>query len=376
MRWGAGIAAALVVGAMVGPVARAADVFTVYMSATGSDAASGLSPSAPVRSLVRVQEVLRAAKPSTDVEIRIKQGTYEAPPMQDWRFYVPGHTVSFMPIDYTYGEGQGGIAGRPIFRNVPSEPSGFWLQPRLPLDHADPLYEGGTTGLRFYYLQVEQYSAGGMSFFGDSERDVTDETYNPPMRQRGSKGMNGNTVFGMVFTHLGSKWAPCGATCYGWGAIVLTNSSDNRIANNHFTNIENHGAYAGHIHGLYVTHFSSNNTMSGNDFTYINGDPVKIRDRSNLNTVEANTFVRTGRAGFYRDEFCDMTCVRANPGLERQCASYHNRFANNHLISDYDGDNSSEAWTLSPTGLTNAGGAPCTIPTGDQRLHTAGNTTT
>lgn len=59
----------------------------------------------------------------------------------------------------------------------------------------------------------------------------------------------------------------------------------------------------------------------------------------------------------------------------RQCASYHNRFAHNHLISDYDGDNSSVTWTLQPAGLTNAGGAPCTIPEGEQRLHTAGNTT-
>jgi hypothetical protein len=45
------------------------------------------------------------------------------------------------------------------------------------------------------------------------------------------------------------------------------------------------------------------------------------------------------------------------------------------MLSDYDGDNSSEAWTLSPTGLANAGGAPCTIPAGDQRLRTVGNTT-
>jgi hypothetical protein len=55
--------------------------------------------------------------------------------------------------------------------------------------------------------------------------------------------------------------------------------------------------------------------------------------------------------------------------------SYHNRFFNNALISDYDGDNSSESWTLSPAGLAYAGVAPCTIPAGDQRLRTGGNTT-
>jgi hypothetical protein len=356
--------------------ADAAGAFTVYMSATGSDSANGLTPSTAVKSLVRVQEVLRESKPTTDVEVRINQGTYVAPPMHDWRFYIPGHTISFMPVDYQYGEGQDGIAGRPVFRNLADRPSGYWLQPRLPKDPADPMYDGGDSGLRFYYLQVEYYSAGAVSMYGDSERDITDETYSPPMRKPGSKGLNGNTFSGMVFTHLGSKWAPCGTDCYGFGAIVLTNSSGNKITNNHFVNIENHGNYGGYIHGLYVTHFSSGNTMNANRFSYNSGDPVKIRDRSNFNTVESNTFTRSGRAGFYRDEFCDLACVKANPEVgARQCASYHNRFANNHLISDYNGGNSSEAWTLQPAGLTNAGGAPCTIPAGDQRLSTAGNTT-
>ncbi|MBP2324986.1 hypothetical protein JOF56_005371 [Kibdelosporangium banguiense] len=376
MRLGLALAIGVLVATSLSTAtANAADVFTVHMSVTGSDSADGLTPATAVKSLVRVQEVLRSSKPTTDVEVRIKQGTYVAPPMHDWRFYVPGHTISFMPVDYEYGEGEAGIAGRPVFRNLADKPSGFWLQPRLPRDQADPMYDGGDSGLRFYYLQVEYYSAGAVSMYGDSERDIADETYSPPMRKPGSKGLNGNTFFGMVFTHLGSKWAPCGADCYGWGAIVLTNSSGNRINNNHFVNIENHGNYGGHIHGLYVTHFSSSNTMNANRFSYINGDPVKIRDRSNFNTVESNTFTRTGRAGFYRDEFCDAACVQTNPGLERQCASYHNRFANNRLLSDYDGDNSSEAWTLQPPGLMNAGGAPCSIPAGDQRLRTAGNTT-
>nr|WP_198151287.1 right-handed parallel beta-helix repeat-containing protein [Kibdelosporangium sp. MJ126-NF4]CEL14159.1 hypothetical protein [Kibdelosporangium sp. MJ126-NF4] len=376
MRIGSVLAGALLAATcLTTGTASAVDVFTVHMSASGSDSADGLTPATAVKTLVRVQQVLRDAQPDTDVEVRIKQGTYVSPPMHDWRFYVPGHTVSFMPSDYEYGEGESGIAGRPVFRNTGDKPAGFWLQPRLPKDKTDPLYDGGNSGLRFYYLQVEQYSAGAVSVYGDSERDIADETYSPPLRKQGSKGLNGNTFFGMVFTHLGSKWAPCGTDCYGWGAIVLTNSSGNRIANNHFLNIENHGNYGGHIHGLYVTHFSSDNTMSANRFSYINGDPVKIRDRSNFNTVEDNTFTRTGRLGFYRDEFCDAACVKEHPKIERQCASYHNRFASNRLISDYDGDNSSEAWTLSPPGLTNAGGTPCTIPAGDQRLRTAGNTT-
>ncbi|GAA3779992.1 right-handed parallel beta-helix repeat-containing protein [Plantactinospora mayteni] len=353
--------------------AEAAEVFTVYMSPTGSDANNGLSPTTPVVSLVRVQQVLVAAKPTTDVEVRIKQGTYSAPPMHDWRFYVPGHTIWFMPVDYQDGDGLSGIAGRPVFKNKRnadgSYPGGYWMQPRLPSDPADPLYGGGTSGLRFSYLQIEYYSAGGLSIYGDSGRDTSDETYDPPLRVRGSNGLNGNTVFGMVFTHLGNRWT---GGSYGYGAIVLTNSSGNRIENNHFINVENVSPYGGYIHGLYVTHFSSSNQMNRNAFSYISGDPVKVRNMSNYNTVEYNTFTRTGRTSHYRGEYCDLACARAND-ISRQCASYHNRFFNNTLGSNYAGTGTLPTWSLNPAGLTNAGGAPCSIPDGDQRLRTGYN---
>jgi hypothetical protein len=354
--------------------AAAADVFTVYMDPAGSDANDGLSPATPVVTLVRVQQVLVAAKPATDVEVRIKQGTYQAPPMHNWRFYVPGHTISFMPVDYEYGEGRDGIAGLPMFRNRRnsngSYPDGVWLQPRLPSDPADPLYGGGTSGLRFYYLQVEYYSNGAISIHGNSERDVSDERYDPPLHVQGSAGLNGNTVFGMVFKHLGSKWT---GGHFGYGAIVLTNSSNNVINNNHFVNLENVSPYPNHIHGLYVTHFSSSNQVLNNAFSYITGDPVKVRNMSNFNTIEYNRFDRTGRISHYRGEFCDRACAVAN-NIDRQCASYHNRFFNNDLGSNYAGTGSLPTWSLKPEGLTNAGGTPCAIPAGDQRLRTGYNT--
>ena len=362
--------------AVIAQPAHAADVFTVYMAANGSDANDGLSEATPVTTLVRVQQILVATKPAVDVEVRIKQGTYSAPPMEDWRFYIPGHTIAFMPIDYVAGGGASDIAGRPVFQNKRnadgSYPRGYWLQPRLPSDPADPLYDGGTSGLKFIYLQVEYYSAGGLSIYGDSERDVSDETYNPPLHVRGSAGLNGNTVFGVVFKHLGNKWTGGGA--YGYGAIVLTNSSDNRIENNHFVNIENSATYAGYIHGLYVTHFSSSNQMNHNAFSYISSDPVKVRNMSNFNTVEYNTFSRTGRNSHYRGEFCNLACAREN-GIDRQCASYHNRFFYNTLGSNYANTGTLPTWSLSPAGLTTAGEAPCSIPEGDQRLRTGGNHT-
>lgn len=365
--------------ALAAPDFEAQAVFTVYMaptSAGGSDANGGLTPSTAVNTLVRVQAVLRQHRPTTDVEVRIKQGTYVAPPFHDWRFYIPGHTISFLPIDYTPGQGMP-AGGRPLFKNASCGSiycSGFWLQPRLPTDTADPLYDGGTSGLRFYYLQVEYYSAGGISIYGDSERDVTDESYSPPLQVRGSQGLNGNTIFGMAFRNLGNKWSLSEA--FGYGAIVLTNSSNNRIENNHFTNIENVPGDAGYVHGVYVTHFSSSNTIRGNNFSTISGDPVKVRNQSNYTVVENNTFTRTGQISYYRGEFCDRQCTIVNPTVPRQCASYGNRFFYNVVKSGYDGGRISN-WSLSPepSNLTYAGGAPCSIPAGEVRISTGGNTT-
>jgi hypothetical protein len=60
---------------------------------------------------------------------------------------------------------------------------------------------------------------------------------------------------------------------------------------------------------------------------------------------------------------------------ERECASYHNRFAYNHDLSSYGGG-TIPTWSLSPNSNTAAGDPPCCIPSGETRLHTAGNTTT
>lgn len=354
------------------PVPQA--VFTVHMAPSGgggSDANDGLTPETAVASLPRVHEVLRANDPTTDVEVRIEQGTYVAKSFSGWRFYIPGHTISFMPIDYVPGEGlpDGGL---PVFQNAKCGDvycDGFWLQPRLPTDPNDPMYGGGDSNLQFYYLRVEYFSAGGVSVYGDSERDVEDETYNPPLRVRGSEGLNNNKFFGMQFRRLGSKWS---GGDWGYGGIVLTNSSNNLIENSHFVNIENANPYAGHIHGLYITHFSSNNKVVRNKFSYISGYVVKSRNQSNFNTIEYNNISRAGRASYYRGEFCDKQCAIDND-MARQCASVHDRFFYNEVHGGYNGGHISN-WSLSPEGLRYAGVAPCSIPEGEQRVYTGGNT--
>lgn len=355
-------------------------VFTVYMATPangGSDSNSGLTSTSPVVSLHRVHEVLKAARPTTDVEVRVRQGTYVVPPMLNWYFYVPGHTVSFLPVDYDYGEGESGIAGRPVFRNKRnadgSYPTGNWLHARTGSAGA-PLAGGGTSGLRFYYLQVEYYISGGVGIDGQSGHDVEDERYDPPISIKGSTGLNGNTFAGMVFRRIGNKWTG-GGNAYGWGAIVLTNSSNNRITNSHFVEVENSGGWQEYLHGVYVTHFSSHNRIDNSRFAYISGDPIKTRDQSNFNDFDHNNFTRTGFKSFFRDQICDKTCAVRYSHV-RECAAYHNRFVYNRVLSAYNGSTTLPVWSLDPAGNTYSGGSPCTLPAGEARVYTGSNTRT
>ena len=353
-------------------------IFTVYMQPprSGCDANDGLTEQTAVCALAAVIEVLERHKPTTDVEVRIRQGIYVAS-QTSWRFYVPGHTISFMPIDYQYGEGVDGIAGRPVFWNAHEADgtykSGAWLWARRPTNTSHPLYGGGRSGLRFYYLEVRHYPAAGIVVDGDSGGDYLDESYNPPLRKRASRGLNGNTFFGMMFSYIGNRWAA--GNDWGYAGIQLTNSSYNRIENNHFIHIENapNDGDPARIHGLYITHFSSHNSILRNRFSYNSGRPVKLRDRSNHNVIAWNTFDHSGDGSFYYEEFRNrQRAIESNK--ERECASYGNRFDYNRLLSDYWGGGSNRVWALKPPGLTYFGERPCSIPNGFVRLRTVGNT--
>jgi hypothetical protein len=337
---------------------------TLYLAPAakgGSDRHTGLSTSSPVLTLARVQQVLEQRKPRGDVTVLIEQGTYVAG-QTTWRFYVPGHTISFMPVNYVLGHGRP-KGGDPAFVDAASHGkhiADWWFQAKLP-DSPSPLHDGGNTGLRFYYLLIEDYT-NGISFDGQSGHPY-ENSQRPPLYMKPSTGFNDNEVSGMTFSDIGDAFAP-GQT--GFGAILFTDSSGNDITNNTFDGIENTGGSADQVHALYVTHFSSDNSITRNLFEATSGEAVKVRDRSNFNMVSGNRFSGTGGVAAYLDQFCDMACAMANPGTARQCASYGNRFFGNTIFTG-------EQWAIDPGGLTNAGGPGCSIPSGSQRLHTAAN---
>jgi hypothetical protein len=309
--------------------------------------------------------VLQHLSPTGNVTVRIDQGTYVAEGIT-WTFYVPGHTVSFMPVNYSGGGRPAG--GDPVFVDTTVTPKGkpsyhpatTWFTAQEP-SAPSPLSDGGKTGLRFYYLQVEDYTQA-ISFNGQANH----EWHNNIWYVDPSKGVNDNEVSGMTFYDIGDQYAP-GFT--GTGALLFTDSSDDVIVNNTFDNINNTGDQD-ELHALYVTHFSDYNTVDKNLVEYTNGEAVKVRDRSNYNNVFDNKFVdvATGGVSVYLDDFCNAACVRtANIKTYRQCASYGNRFTDNSIIGG------TPIYDLIPPGEHYAGDPGCSIPSGQERLYLHGN---
>ncbi|MEU4427253.1 right-handed parallel beta-helix repeat-containing protein [Actinoplanes sp. NPDC024001] len=371
----AGLAISAGLAVTAGPAA-AAGIQTIYMKPGGSPTATGTTPEDGAGTLERVAQLIAAGPKDQDVEVRIMGGTYTALQTK-WLTYRPGRSISFMPADYTVGGGATSFTQKPVFENARLAGSlrygpGYWF-------YACPggdLAAGGDSKLNFYYLQVQNYSSGGISLDGSGE-DGCGGGYQATsgLGQPSARGLNRNTIFGMRFTSLGNAYT--GGTCdttsdfvrCGYGGVVLTESSNNRIENNHFINLRN--SENSYIHAIYVTHKSWYNNFTRNNVTGVSSDPVKVRNTSNYNTFDSNVF---GANDFYR-----TTTPGAAHYLEEigtgQCASYHNRFTNNDLGTFLIASTANlPTWLIHPAGATYPGGTGCpALPAGEVRLTTAGN---
>src|ERR1700733_7117916 len=127
-----------------GVAARPGNV-TVYLapaSQGGKDSNTGLTSSSPILTLAHAQQVLSGLNPTGNVTIRIKQGTYVANAIT-WSFYVPGHTISFMPANYSGGGRPAG--GDPVFADPTSKGKYIgqtWFNAEIP-PAPPPLHAGG-----------------------------------------------------------------------------------------------------------------------------------------------------------------------------------------------------------------------------------------
>ena len=222
---------------------------------------------------------------------------------------------------------------------------------------------GEWTQLAFYYLEVCNYARGGIVLEGRSS----------PGKWNGY-----NSVYGMYFSDLGTKWA---SGVSGYAGVWLVNWRNNFIKNNHFVHLENEvGENHGAIHAVYMKNWASNNLIRDNRMSYISGDPVRVRNESNDNDMRANVLYHTGQDGQYSDYYQDKgeECY-GNPEHESQeCPSWRNWFRYNTVACGYNRTEISHFYFFGKKYATQSENRDC-VPSactdyGDDRVAIASNT--
>jgi hypothetical protein len=317
--------------------------FVLYLSPLGADSLSGLTPDEPLLTLTGAQTRLKQYKPVIDQDVEIRIRFVAAMPYLgqtvDWTHVSPDHTISFLPEDYRSIGVLGVAVGRPVFDGQGAEDWFFDLR------HPEIGETGGRTNVRFYYLHIQGYVPGAIRFRGEWNGES------------GGSGWNGgNTVRGCCFSKLGNMRFASDSP--GYGALDLVNSDGNVIANNRFEHIENRGEDGALIHAVYLAHNSEHNRVAGNSFTYVSGDPIRVRDCSNYNAVIGNSFRRAGNLAFISDWYA-----------EGECRSWENEFRDNASLGfGYSGRRLAYCWLAFDNYDE---GSNC--PIGESRLHSSGN---
>lgn len=280
--------------------------FVVWMAPDGDDGRDGLSQSSAVHTLERVEQILAASQPTTDVEVRIEPGRYRGQSVE-WNFSVPDHSVTFTRLSPN--------DDRPVFDGCVSTdqcPGGTLFRLRRS--------DGAETRIEFNYIRVENYQTA-ISLDG-SRNDLA--------TTNGS-----NRIYGCYFYRIGNVFNP--SLSPSTAAVRLVNSDDNVIANNHFVDIIN-TTQENRLHAIYVAHMSSRNQILRNRFVNNSGDPVRVRDYSNDNSVNDNTFIQSGQYAGYTEWYCDHDarddCTKVDP----ECPSWGNEFRRNTLDGNYQCD--------------------------------------
>ncbi|MFE9628301.1 right-handed parallel beta-helix repeat-containing protein [Streptomyces sp. NPDC006527] len=242
------------------------------LGARGALGRNGLSRGAAVSSVAEAQEIARA-RGGRDVTVRLAPGTYA-------------------PIDWSYAPKGGHItitseSGGPAAEDASSasvincELDGI-AEYGVKLTSAD-------AGVTIAGLTIESCRNGGIKASGTL--DVWVE--NNLIRYIGSKHVDGT----------GNE---------GFGGVHLLNSGRAHIEGNRFYYLENTGSPAG-VHGVYAANNSDGMIVRDNNFGYISGDPIRVRNGTDAGLVDHNRFWKTGYIAVLSDwRFGSEICSQGN----------------------------------------------------------------
>jgi hypothetical protein len=358
--WAAAIAWCLawtVLAGVVHPmqaVAAAPAELTVWVSPAGSDSNDGLSAQTPFKTLQRAGDwlcsggqscpgrgqpvVIRLAQTTFAAAASAKRTTFKFNPGDGpafaaatttaWHYFDPQFSTTFQPWNYQPGDSWADVAaggGYPTFDGAFTTDSGFVFV---------PLTARGTagTGLNFVYTRWQRFRRSPIVLSGGLTTTVTADGITVYVQTDFTA--NAVTFYGNYFYQVGNHFRTTNQLAYG--AILANNSSGDVYRNNHFVQLMNRTTDQDtiHVHGLYISHGSSNSLVEGNSFEDITGDAVRQRDRSHGTVVRNNTFTRAGAFGYFDDYYCrpdtpDSYCA------PKEYRSFSGVFSNNTLNGLY-----------------------------------------
>lgn len=255
---------------------------TYYVAPSGNDALSGQSTAEAVRTLGRIQDLLKARvlkENERQIAVKFLPGTYRGLEVT-WDFYQPGRTIVFEPQDYKPGKRTVVIDGQ-----ASDAEQFFLLRLTTPAPDAEPI----ATGIVVRGLSITNYCEAISLGDWKSKANVT-----------------GNLIEDNQFTRIGSKYqtakvqdngrkVPTGACV---AAIRLQQASGNFVRRNTFQDIENLPASRTGVakygplllHSIYLSKNSSDNLIEANRFERFSGSPVRIRAQSDNNRIIDNSF--------------------------------------------------------------------------------------
>ncbi|OCI30272.1 right-handed parallel beta-helix repeat-containing protein [Oerskovia enterophila] len=302
---------------------------TVFMAPGAADSGDGLSPGTAVGSFARAQQVAKSAGGAgANIDVRIAAGTYRLTP-STWSLASPGHRIRFLPQDYVEGQALP-VAQVPVF-----DGSGlggtYWL---------DILAPGAETTYDVRSLTVTGYSnglriSGGYSYKGGPAERASGE----------GRPLPRPTVTGMTFERIGSAHS----AKTGYAAIHVQNTDGARVVANTLHRIENSGAQAGLVHGIYAV-LSTGLDVRGNTISKVSGDAVRTRNASS-GSVTGNTIEASGVHAAVSDWFCDQACAAKNV-QSFECPSGPVDVANNVGTRYAGGQLKAYEVTVSPSGAS------------------------
>lgn len=257
---------------MLVPSPAAADeVEVVWVSPDGDNSNDGLTRATPLESLQAANDRLCELVEGDcgnglgrDVQVRVEPGTYRNAETV-WTYSDPEHDTVIVPADWDESWGSADVTahgGYPVMDGGHEVGGGLWA---LNTQHLSVYY------IKWYrYVDIGIYQEGG----------------------------SGSFFYGNVFERFGTYYRSTDSMTYS--GITLHGADDNTIRNNVFKNILNDTHY-GHEHGVYLAHDADRNQVLNNSFTNIGGDPVRVRDGSDSNTVTGNRFELSGTNGYIGD---------------------------------------------------------------------------